>query len=669
MADGTTPEILRTTRDQVAGLRAERTATRAELAAAATQLQAAQSAARAAADLGQPVDEGPIRAAKERRDALLQRLAATDANELGLIGALDVLDPCDADADVPLVLLPVRVETRYTPDGASLQVRIYPDEAHLDRLDEGLTDVERAAAETYWRTIWTGGGPAEGDAWTALVTAVKPDRAAWVADATRPTNLSERPEDDALPGNAEPQLPETLPAGSGAVVARGLPDRFVVTVVQGGQVRRVTGKAIPSELTVGLPRRGAMDDLPIDPRLDLPLAPGTDWLIDPTEAEAVGMAVTVPLPVAASPVDRVVVTGIRTSLGDAAGGGELAHVLRAHRYTSGLAFVPQGTVTNNADGPRSPWASGTVPEPRPSRVVDPLDEATNARRLAAAFGIDPELLEGIRDGDLTEDADARNANAALWAVSWGAFFDRINVNGRLGPTVPDFVREWARTLFLDDVRGRGPLPAIRVGAQPYGILPVAAVDRHWKAGDSTEAALATLLGHARTMWRQGLANVPRVMGAPAIDKTILEILGSAAVQLGFRVRSVASETTMSFTGPAIPGTAQEQRILQQQLDQLAWSMLGFKLGEIGLTGALGSETRPLGLPLVAPSDPAWIAHLLDGAAGPTEIESILQALLALGLEAERTAVDHAGPADRMGAALDRAKTVVADDAVNAMIAA
>ena len=50
-----------------------------------------------------------------------------------------------ADATRPLVLLPVRIETRYTADRSALCVRVFPDEVHVDRLETALTEAEEEA--------------------------------------------------------------------------------------------------------------------------------------------------------------------------------------------------------------------------------------------------------------------------------------------------------------------------------------------------------------------------------------------------------------------------------------------------------------------------------------------------------------------------------------------
>ncbi|WP_295697170.1 hypothetical protein, partial [Lapillicoccus sp.] len=64
-------------------------------------------------------------------------LSRLDA-QIGVLldGVLQLVDPCDASPSEPLVLLPVRLETRFGTVGGqtTLRVRIYPDEIHVDSL-------------------------------------------------------------------------------------------------------------------------------------------------------------------------------------------------------------------------------------------------------------------------------------------------------------------------------------------------------------------------------------------------------------------------------------------------------------------------------------------------------------------------------------------------------
>src|SRR5262245_9744006 len=94
---------------------------------------------------------GDVQGAQQQRAvrAQLEASRAADARQLAVlndklresIGRLGLLiDPCDADPALPLLLLPVRLETRFTADGKQLRVRVYPHDVHIDQLDRGVTD-------------------------------------------------------------------------------------------------------------------------------------------------------------------------------------------------------------------------------------------------------------------------------------------------------------------------------------------------------------------------------------------------------------------------------------------------------------------------------------------------------------------------------------------------
>ena len=56
-------------------------------------------------------------------------------------------------------------------------------------------------------------------------------------------------------------------------------------------------------------------------------------------------------------------------------------------------------------------------------------------------------------------------NAALYSGTLGYF-----LRGMIGEVAADATLDDLRTLFTRSVTGRGPLAAIRVGNQPYGIV-------------------------------------------------------------------------------------------------------------------------------------------------------------------------------------------------------
>jgi len=75
-------------------------------------------------------------------------------------------------------------------------------------------------------------------------------------------------------------------------------------------------------------------------------------------------------------------------------------------------------------------------------------------------------------------------NRALWPSTWGYYLEQMmglgDFNGAQPGAFPeaeiDANVEYARRHFVDHVRAGGPLPTLRAGKQPYGILPVTALD-------------------------------------------------------------------------------------------------------------------------------------------------------------------------------------------------
>ena len=200
------------------------------------------------------------------------RLQEIDDRIGGLLDeVLAHVDPLDASEAEPLVLLPVRLETRFAQVGAAatLKVRIYPDEVHVDSLERGLTADERTAGQAWWTAAWAGADEA---AFARLVDVVGAARAEWVAHACTPRNLAERA------SGAPPDFPDTAEPGLPRTVARALPDRFVVVAVQGGQVSRAVGRPVPRDLQVSPVPTG--DELPVDAAGGLVVPPGSEWLVD-----------------------------------------------------------------------------------------------------------------------------------------------------------------------------------------------------------------------------------------------------------------------------------------------------------------------------------------------------------------------------------------------------
>ena len=419
------------------------------------------------------------------------------------------MDDTLCPSDVPVALLPVRLETRFFPQGdgsTELRVRVYPDKVHLDSHETALTTAERDWGVHYWTQVWRSASEtaAHERAWSQLAERFGPPRAAWVARVLRPTNLAARPDSPVpsdIPLDEVIRFPavEMAPAGDDnawrrAPLARLLPDRWVAVVNSGGRaVQAVAGRPIVADLAVGPDPRSPEAEVPGD---QAAIDPGMTWMIDFAEAEATGMALRVPMSAAtlATGIDSLFVLGVGTSSSPADVSAALIRLLDAHHYTDGLSFVRTGTPSNNTAEERSGYG-GEDPGHLKSFALDaaldftPPPPDANASRLAALLGLAPgdvpAVLGTVERGTESHERDQRSMNTALWQATWGYYLTNL-VGFENTPVTPDLVA-WARAHFVTHVRSAGPLPMIRCGRQPYGELPVTSLDL-WNVGPGEEAA-------------------------------------------------------------------------------------------------------------------------------------------------------------------------------------
>jgi hypothetical protein len=412
----------------------------------------AEAARELAEHTGLPAD---IQAAEEADAALEAALAPT-------VGQLD--------PGVPLLLLPVRIETRYRASavgGTELLVRVYP-EVDIDEHEPFLTATEVEAGQAFWTSMWTASADNERlVAWTHLVTRVGRLRAAWVWHQTTPQNQ---------PGGGVPpvfgQPPVQAARWMRARRATLQPDRWVATAFRGDtRIAHKAGGLVTRPLPAGP-----------DPSVDVPPGtltdPGMLWMIDFDAALRVGQAIVLPLP-DRDPIDLITVTGVRGTERPADDAAALAALLTAHRFHTGLDLLPAGVPTTNTDDARSGHGSADPTGAADLAVVTAgprvaSGDGSDAAQLAGALGIDVGPLSELAGSTRRGVSDQADLAALLWPGTWGYYVTQL-----LRLNDADAGTEAWRRWMVDTVRPGGPLPAIRVGDQPYGVLPVTALDR-WR---------------------------------------------------------------------------------------------------------------------------------------------------------------------------------------------
>lgn len=457
--------------------------------------------------------------------------------------------------EVPIAFLPVRVETRFgkADDGSpQLWVRIFPDDIHVDSFEQGLTATESAARSTFLAN------PTATN-WTALAAQFGPRRAAWIAS----------------PGAAASGTKSS--DWTAAATTALLPDRFIVcTFDDKNNVTRQAGAEIADGLTLGPSPSGG------DPSTD----PGLNWMRDFDHAVTLGLGIRIPLTpaLAASGFARVLVVGVKSRLDPATAASTLGSILDAHHYTDGVALLPIGTPTNNNDGVKSGYttddpayaASFGVECGQP--MTPSADGRGNGDRVARVLGIDASHFAHVSGADDRHDDAPSAMNTVLWPATWEYYLTNL-VNGAVPD--PSNTVSAARAFFLSWVRARGPWPTLRIGRQPYGVLPVVWSGGYQPSeGDTLSAPLLALLEKLRPTWRAASMTVPRIGLGTDPDATLAGILGM----------SPRSET---YAGRSVMGPQYNEyywKFLAKPIDAAWFAKLG-QLSTVGIA-ALAAAANP-----------------------------------------------------------------------------
>ncbi|WP_369373062.1 hypothetical protein [Streptomyces sp. cg36] len=458
---------------------------------------------------------------------------------------------------------------------------------------------DRQPTVTYWTAVWRAHGDraALRAADAALLAAVGAPRAKAVR-ARPPTGVDAAPavpHDGVVVAFLVLPRPATTARDSWTVpaTARLLPDRFTVFGYRDGQqVMTATGAPVTGDLKVS-PDPGADDQLQVDENTGVLHVPSDLlWLTDFDEAVRRGVGLRIPLDdhIRAG-LHRLVVLGLREQrTADQSGADLAALITRQLRSPAGYSLLPQGTPTNNSE--QSPAGQGARAEAEaglraaggagaPTAAPGDWTTVSDGQRFAELLGLDPAVLAGMPHADGTDQRDARAINTALWPATWGNFL-QTTLHPALSPAAVAQTKEF----FLRHVSGRGPLPAVRIGRQPYGILPTTAFSRMaWPDSAAPRRVLHALLKEALKDWTAASGKVAHLdNGSSDPHQRLLDILALHPTSAEYHQRYAQSvedlynRENLGAAGPAVLDALRDRLHMPQPIRALL-ARLGYAVQE------------------------------------------------------------------------------------------
>jgi hypothetical protein len=495
-----------------------------------------------------------------------------------------------------------------------------------------LSAAEASAISAYWQAVWL----ADGDhakakaARTALDAAVGSARAADLIRDYQPFNLNDKPaapkkKSDLALSTAFVVFPAD-PATKGSPWSQAprvnhLADRFVVIGYNRGvQILEAIGGVISLPLYTG-PDPSADPSETIHPDgAELFVPDELQWLVDFDRAVAEGMGLTINLTAeqARTGFDRLLVVGVQLSANSEDARSAIEELFAHHHYgRSGLSIVPQGTPTHNSTGTGTGYTKLDNADqsfddrkhfPLFTPVSDPLAKL-DGDWLTQLLGIDPTLFAKVHGSDGKDQMQARAMNCALWPATLGYWMDKM-----LTPVFSDAAVENTRWFFTSFVSGRGAVPAVRIGGQPYGILPTTAfsrigwLDRNRIGRLNPQLEFLTdlwgLLAKIGADWKAISAQASYVGKAGDAHQLLLDIIGLHPASVEFHTRYAESLTEL-FNMVNLWGLGPT---FWQAFLALALQAAGF--GLIAQLGYTGSQMPDI-LQHVFMTDSAQVSNVID----------------------------------------------------------
>lgn len=418
---------------------------------------------------------------------------------------------------VPAFLFPLKIETRFMPSTPSsteyeLWLRILPDEAFLQSHDPTLSESELHSYRSITEINQT--------TWSELVGQFGAYRAAylvhlWQLGVVAPAEQDENSTEDFF--------------------YQWLPEKFIIYLYETsdrGYTHRIEKN------------RQDTDKLVI-------FQDGSDWVTDFDAAVRKGMGFKIKrgdLQGSEAKIvgyyERIIVTGYYRGDDDTSESvTHLKELIANHLYTEGLSFLDHGTPTNNLGDIKSVFSARdefdalgsytTLAEGNElswSATTDFLQQPQGVK-LAHALGIPASTFKQVEKATATPSSFSYLLQKLSWFALGGAVLQQL-----LGQHLSASAHEKIWRHYTQYVRAEGPLAAIKIGDQPYGILPVTEVSEfnHLATADPALAKAYLVLHTLFEEWKKvtqrkdgtipTLANADVVVASHHFNQQLLRIL-------------------------------------------------------------------------------------------------------------------------------------------------
>lgn len=359
-----------------------------------------------------------------------------------------------------------------------------------------------------------------------------------------------------------------------AVKANLLPERFLLYAETKDKRQYVKyGNAVNPDLDLGLvPSKDISEEFAMDKDSNLMGKGKISWMTDYDEAESSGMAITL-TDVGSSEFSYIYVIGIQSADSSASGSATSTKLLEelflGHNYFGeGMNFVRKGTPTNQVEG-AAPVEDLSEEEIMRLRYEIEVKKSTDFRTsssfvtsrhednrcvgsvIADAFCLPKDDLFYRVPG---YESQEMNESTRAMSLLWDSFVAK-RVKESSDSSFKTYI-DRVGTFFKSYVRAAGPYPTLRIGNNPYGVLPVTdymAMLESMAGTDTFDSYIPPLFYHISKLgaqWQQlrdryvntvtgGVANSP--------ERHFLRIASQNARSVAYRQRALVKSPLLQGT--------------------------------------------------------------------------------------------------------------------------